>query len=313
MRDNKSIREGAIDSVSNQKRRKSLLSVRFIVMIAAVILLASALPNLRLKPGEPLNLLDWILAELASKDLFRLSDSDIEIGGSGFWEPISDTLKVSIIVIFWVTLVFAIIYAVVSPEFRRDLVRIFMLVLTMVVLLPYIARRMTEQVNPLESEESTGQYPSGDVVFPKPPPFVQQPPDWFLWVAQAVLLLIIIAGIYFLWRHFRPRRHAQAVVVRHVQKALSELDSGKEFEDVVIACYKEMCQELQKKREVRRQEYMTPREFETYLAGEGISDKHIRQLTRLFEGARYGAKPSDVGVESRARQNLQAILNAYGK
>ena len=303
----------AVDTMINQNNRKILLFTLFAVMIVAIILLASSLPGLRLKPGEPLNLLSWILAELASEDLFRLPEYEMEAGESGIWEPVSDTLRVSIIVIFWLTLVFSVIYAVVSPEFRRELVRIFMLVLTMAVLLPYIARRMTEQFNPLEGEESTGQFPSGEVAFPEPPQFVQQPPEWFLWVAEALLLLTIIAGIYFLWRYLRPRRNEEAVVAKHVQKALSELDSGKAFEDVVIACYQEMCQELQQKRQVRRQGYMTPREFENYLAEEGISDEHIRQLTRLFEGARYGAKPSDAGVESRARQNLQAILNAYGK
>ena len=296
-----------------QKNRKLPLFTLFAVMILTVILLATSLPNLRLKPGEPLNLLSWILSELASGDLFRLPESEIEAGESGIWEPVSDTLRVSIIVIFWLTLVFSVIYAFVSPEFRRELVRIFMLVLTMAVLLPYIARRMTDQVNPLEGEEITGQLPNGEFAFPESPPFVQQPPEWFLWLAEAFLLLTIVVGIYFLWRYLRPRRKEEAVVTKYVQKALSELDSGKAFEDVVIACYNEMCQELQKKRQVRRQGYMTPREFENYLAEEGISDEHIRQLTRLFEGARYGAKPSDAGVASRARQNLQAILNAYGK
>jgi hypothetical protein len=57
---------------------------------------------------------------------------------------------------------------------------------------------------------------------------------------------------------------------------------------------------------------MTPREFESHLSRAGITSSHIQQLTLLFEGARYGAEPTDPVKEQTAKQCLQVILQAYG-
>ena len=56
----------------------------------------------------------------------------------------------------------------------------------------------------------------------------------------------------------------------------------------------------------------TPREFAQYLAASGVRDQHIQQLTRLFEGARYGAQPPSVRDERVAVECLTAIVQAYG-
>jgi len=299
--------------MNTHSQKKILLSLLFALMVGAIILLAGGLPNLRLKAGEPSHLLDWILSQLNFENLSSVPGIGANPGGLGFWNQLSETLRGSIVVIFWVTLVFSIIYAVISPEFRKELIRGFMLILTMVVLLPYIAREMNRQVNPLGQESAPGAYPAGEALLPEPPPFVQQPPAWLLGLAKGLLLFLIFAGVYWLWRYLRPKPVSQAVVVRHIKQALSDLESGMALEDVVIACYRKMCQELQKTRQVQRQRYMTPREFEDYLADAGISSVHIQQLTLLFEGARYGAKNTDAVKEDQARQNLQEILKAYGE
>ena len=216
--------------MTNQNHHRIQLSILIALMITAVVLLAGGFSGLRLKSGEPIHLLDWILAQLASQNLGELPEYEIETGGSGIWYQLNSTLRGSIIVIFWLILSFSLIYAIISPEFRRELVRVFFLLLTLAVLLPYIARRITEQVNPTEGEMTSGEVPIEGAQFPEPPLFVQQPPEWIFWVAKAVLILLLFTGIYMLWRYLRPKPDPQAVVARHVKKALSELESGNVLE-----------------------------------------------------------------------------------
>jgi hypothetical protein len=73
-----------------------------------------------------------------------------------------------------------------------------------------------------------------------------------------------------------------------------------------------MCQGLQSGQNLPRKKNMTPREFESYLAEAGIHSDHIQQLTRLFEGVRYGAKTTDSITENHAKYYLQTILQTYG-
>jgi hypothetical protein len=64
---------------------------------------------------------------------------------------------------------------------------------------------------------------------------------------------------------------------------------------------------------LQRQEAMTPREFELLLAGAGLRDDHIGQLTRLFERVRYGGAAASERDEQEARACLSAIVQAYGQ
>jgi len=300
--------------VNEHKRRKILQSLILALSVAAILLLAGGLPNLRLKPGKSLNLYDWFLAQLISENStdFSGNDYETESPGSNLWSRLGEGYRSSIVIAFWLILFFSIVYAIVSPKFRRELVRMFVTIMLLFLLLPSIARRLAQRPRPAEVEEFPGQLSFGDTILPEPPPFIQQPPGWFLILVEVLLLVLVFVGIYLIWRRLRPKSYAQAVVVKNVRQALSDLESGSELEDVVIACYTKMCRELQKSRHIGRHQAMTPREFEDHLTKAGITSAHIRQLTLLFEGVRYGAKPTDSIIEHNAKRCLQAILQAYG-
>jgi len=276
--------------------------------------LAVGLPHVRFKPGKPLHLYDWFLAQLVSENPDDFLSDDIESGysDSNFWYGMSEGSRRSIVIAFWLTLSFSIVYAIVSPKFRRELVRMFMVFLALLLLLPYIAGRIVQRPRSVEGEEFSGQLNFGNTILPEPPKFIQQPPVWFLILVEILLLVLFIVGIYLIWRRLRPKSDAQAVVVKNVRQALSKLESGSELDDVVIACYTQMCRELRKSRYIWRHQAMTPREFEDFLTKAGIASAHIRQLTLLFESVRYGAKPTDTAKENSAKQCLQAIVEAYG-
>lgn len=299
--------------MNEHKRRVTLQFIIIGLSLGAILLLAGGLPNLRFQPGEDLHIYEWFLTIIASQDNAEYPENIVEPAGFNLWSRLSEGTRNFIVVGFWLLLIFSIVYAVISPQFRRELVRMFVMLSFFALLLPYIAKRMVQEPVPTEAEAQPGDISFGDVIFPEPPPFIQQPPGWFLFLAKVLILALIFGGIYLVWRRLRPKSDAQTVVVKNIRQALSSLESGSELKDVVMACYAKMCRELQKTQDVWRHKAMTPREFENHLANAGITSAHIRQLTLLFEDVRYGAKPTDTTTEHKAKQSLQAILQAYGE
>jgi hypothetical protein len=74
-----------------------------------------------------------------------------------------------------------------------------------------------------------------------------------------------------------------------------------------------MSEVLRENRNIERRKAMTPREFEEHLTEIGMSDEHTQRLTQLFEGVRYGARPSRGRTVLEARSCLRAIIAAYGE
>jgi hypothetical protein len=145
---------------------------------------------------------------------------------------------------------------------------------------------------------------------------VANPPDWVVYSVDILLLLIPLTLAWLFWLRWRSHRRKGApleMLAQEAQQALTRLQGGHNLKDTIMRCYAEMSQALQKERGLERQQAMTPREFEDYLAQSGLQDEHIRQLTRLFENVRYGSKTPGQREEQEAVACLQAIVQAYGK
>jgi len=172
------------------------------------------------------------------------------------------------------------------------------MIFPLVILLPYIAKRLVMQQR-LSEGEAPGELALGDVPLIETPSFIQQPPEWLFILVNFLLLGLLFVGIYFVWQRFRPKSDAQAVVVRQVRRALSDLEAGLGLRDVVIACYLEMCQGLQKSQRIKRKKDMTPREFEEHLASAGEL-----QLARLHKPRAIKSEPVGFWCHVRPRQPL---------
>jgi hypothetical protein len=94
------------------------------------------------------------------------------------------------------------------------------------------------------------------------------------------------------------------------EEAIAAIRVGADLKDTVMRCYFEMGRVLREQRGISRDQAMTPREFEQYLAQEGLPRKPVGQLTRLFEMVRYGAKAVGKREELQAIDCLTAIVNA---
>jgi hypothetical protein len=276
-----------------------------------MLILAGGLQDIKFEPGKPLHLIDWFFAALDSGNTTDLPETSRLSPRASLLPGLGDLMLDTLIVLFWVMIIFSILFFIISPAYRRELMRMMGLIIFLVLVLPRIAERMAQQPT-IGEDEAAGRYALGEASAPQAPSFVQNPPEWLFITVNVVLLFILLGAAFFLWRRFRPKSDAQAVVVREVKQAISNLDSGLELKDVVMTCYAKMCQGIQDSQQIRRHRAMTPREFEVHLSNAGISSAHIGELTRLFEGVRYGAKSSNPATENEARICLQSILEAYG-
>lgn len=285
------------------RQRLSLIFL-FSLTIIALILLATALPQLNFQSGEPFPIGSLLLQNIGESP---------EIGPptSGSGAPLSVVAKI----IIWVVIPLSIVYALISPEGRRQLLRLLPFVLG-VLLIVYVIRQLPKQERAQEVEGALGNLAGPEVTLPSPPAFVADPPQWFLISVNFLLGLIIVGAIWLVWRRLRLHRTLetpQVLIIQEAEKALIDLQAGKDLKNTIIRCYAEMSRVLSEGQKVKRRRAMTPREFEMQLAAMGLNDDHIRQLTRLFEGVRYGSKVPTGRQEREAVDCLRAIVRAYGK
>jgi hypothetical protein len=270
------------------------------VAILAIILLSAGLAELEFQPGKSLNLLGLLLQKIRS------------LRSTAPPSTSSDGPQIEILVpIFWVLFIFSIIFAIISPRYRKLLIRTFFLSLGLVIILNTLSEqgwgREGASTSPGVAAEQT------EIGFPDPPAFVTNPPDWFLVAIDILLVFVFLGAIWLLWRLLRPKPDPQTLLAQEAEIALTDLRAGGDLKNVVLRCYARMGQVLRRSRNIRRDRAMTPREFEGHLAEIGLRDEHIQRLTRLFEGVRYGAKSPGLPAEREAIDCLKAIVQAYGE
>jgi hypothetical protein len=93
------------------------------------------------------------------------------------------------------------------------------------------------------------------------------------------------------------------------QAALDDIEEAEiEFDDVIIRCYAEMSQALQSEKGIKREQAVTPHEFENELLAKGFPAHPVRQLTQLFVQVRYGHQHLGENAKERATESLHEII-----
>ena len=280
--------------------RKRLWALLFLaVAAAAMIVLAGSLSRLDLRPGEPFTL------EKPSSG----SDADLDVdeappSGTDFWAKV--------LVVMWIGMLacvpLGLVLLVVSPEARRQAATYLgpALILLVILLLP---SSETEEATVLEPPVAS-EFPE-PVAESTPAVFTATPPRWlssFTNVALAIAATVALGGTLFLVvRRWRRPPDPLEQLAQEVQTAISAIQAGADLRDTILRCYFEMSRVLRKERGITRDEAMTPREFEAHLGDLGLPLAPIRELTRLFEGVRYGTRIPDETDEHRAIRSLSAV------
>jgi hypothetical protein len=141
----------------------------------------------------------------------------------------------------------------------------------------------------------------------------------FSYVISFVFALILLALFWVLYRGWQryialtsPRKSLQDIA-RVARSSLNDLTSGRNSSDVIINCYLQMSDVVASRRQLQREAAMTPREFASRLQEAGLPGEAVMQLTRLFEGVRYGDRKSAPRDITEAVNCLKTILHYCGE
>ncbi|MBC8504176.1 MAG: DUF4129 domain-containing protein [Anaerolineales bacterium] len=161
-----------------------------------------------------------------------------------------------------------------------------------------------------------GQVPSFPGEIPKNPtpspdyvvtPLGEPPQILIQFVIVGLILAMVMLVAYTLWQwQSAPKSTEQ--LLKEAESAANALQSGADLKNVVLRCYIQMSQILQEEQGIRRQDHMTPKEFEVSLKQKGFPDTPVRLLTQLFEKVRYSQQFIDDQDEKLAMESLNAII-----
>lgn len=286
--------------MTNQKRMRGVLSLS--VAVVAIVILSAGLSGIELLPGQSYSI------EM---------ESEGETGGFGLL-PSRDAVAALLRALIFITMLLlpvVVVYAIISPEFRKQMLRRLISFLVFVVLAYLVVQRLPELVSVEEEATFSGGQPLTDVPFTPPSvQFVADPPAWLIWatsLALALLVSAVLVGVVWFLRHRDQRPTGSLEQLAHeAEEALELLRAGGDIKDTVMRCYAEMSRTLDRERGIIRLGSMTPREFESRLAGMGLPGEPVRRLTRLFEQVRYGARVADEREEELALICLTDIVEA---
>ena len=285
--------------MKNQKKIWTLLFL--VVALAAIILLSAGISELKLLSGEPLRL------GLKTQDL-----RDSRIAGQG------DSPKAVFRVLFAFLLVLtplAIIYLLISPKYRKRALRKVMFLSVLFTFSCLLLYARPDLIKGLIPYLTLPPAPTAEWLFGEPASeFIPVPPKWLTFVVSLGLIAFIVAVIIIISQFILRRRSSSVDPLQHLAQdaldAVEDLQAGTNLRDIVMRSYYKMACVAIEMRGIRRPSDMTPHEFEQLLKDAGLPNEPLRQLTRLFEDVRYGAKVPSEKDERQAVRCLTAIAEA---
>jgi hypothetical protein len=277
----------------NNTKRKAILFL--VLAVGAIFILEAGISNIPLRQGEPLA---WSLPAISLS--FGLP---LHFGGH------SNLLLILFVI------------ALLSIFLNKDGRKKFLYLILGVALVTFILYRWNPRL-PAPSGQPSSQgipasgaqtSPEEPAPYPGPPPEVYQPhtPGWLITVVGIGLSLMLasaVAALLWITLQFsiRGSQSFKRALAEEAQTAIDALEAGSDLNDVISRCYAQMSRVLREERGLVREDDMTPREFELFLAQKGFPAEAVQTLTRLFEQVRYGR----IQAGGRAVQMAVASLNS---
>jgi hypothetical protein len=279
---------------------KRTLLVMLIIMMVAVLVLASGLTGMEMDMGG----------------FFGVSDPDTGLGlifgeGAG-----ADPVVVQMLALLAVIAIpLSIVMFIVSPEMRKRVLRDGLVLALFAAVFLIIFQR-----NP-QLGELTNEFQEPDTTMPEegertdPGDLVLNPPPWAMWVASGLVLAV---GGYAIWRYLQTRQEPYDGIYEDLrletQEAMDRLRAGENVRELVTRCYIRMHAALADARGVTDSDLLTPREFERRMMDvTGLPAEPINRLTRLFERVRYGDQDATEAEKEEAVNALETINKALNR
>ncbi len=273
----------------NESRRKTVALLMGIIGLAALLLLAAGLPQIRFHDSLPLPGLQ-------------------PAAPSGAYTPIpgSDTFMIIFMIIVLVMLPVSILVLLMSPEGRR---RLFAQAIQMTLLLTFawLASQSLAAKEPEPAEPPAAGAVGASEEISEPP---KASPEWLAWLLSLGAAGILLAGGYQVWLRWQSRSLLQTPLedlANSAAQALSDLREGKELKEVILRCYQQMVEIAAAEKQLPRPDFVTPGEFIEVLQSSGLPPAAVAKLTHLFEFARYSMHPASPEQNEEAVACLEAI------
>jgi hypothetical protein len=171
-------------------------------------------------------------------------------------------------------------------------------------------------------EEET--FPDAGAIIPEPSDFELETsiteefesnvPRWIVLTISTVLVITVTVIGYVLYRILFPKQAQYtpfSEIVEQAQAALDAVQLGGDYRNIIMQCYAEMLRIVREQRGLRRNSAVTASEFTSTLAKMGYPEGAVKQLTKLFEDARYGSKQHTPQQEQTAISSLQNIVESF--
>jgi len=276
-------------------KRKILVYLCLFALLSIII--SFGLSDLILSPGMPLPDLN-----ISRSDITKTQIEEMEI------EQKNIVPKSIFIIIFTIAGVIAI-YIIIKKRNFRGLKSIFISIVTIfliiafivglfVLLIPDKAPEMIKETSPLFREK-------------QPTTSSVNVPEIMLWI-----LGIVIAGfsgvlVFRLLSLKNKNRTRDDAIENESLKARKAIELGENLNEVVIRYYQNLCMILKKEQAIEREIFSTANEFGKKLAATGAPENSIRDLTHLFETARYGNLEILPGSDETALRSFDDIISYF--
>jgi hypothetical protein len=287
-------------------------AVFFISLLAvlSLVLLAGTLNNISFQPAKP---------------LYRL-ESDAQAPRISMGEVTKIFLEIPLWkqVLFFVMifLVVVMIASLLSPEARKQMIRMFIRGAISVLLVSYLIKKNPNLLQNLFPQLNLGNGIIDTAPLENVAPPVFEPPQisgmlsFLITLGFVIIVAVLTWRIYLWWKRQNEALNAPNPldeIVKIARASLHELSQQGSSHDSIIQCYENMSQALYMRRGLQRSYAMTAAEFAQRLENAGLPREPVNHLTRLFESARYGARASTQTDIDEAVSCLKTILKHCGE
>lgn len=285
-------------------RKRWLLVIISLLILAAIIVLAWSLHNVQFEPGKPLSMRGASSPRVEEPLTHAVSQT-----------PLWKLLLFWLVFVINMILFFYLLPAEVRKRILRQMVSFALGVLAIILALRYNLIKLPTIEGPPAEQQNFGTGGAGGnapVVGFEPPAMAQ----WWLVLISFLILAVFLVLLWIAYRWWMGSTGGSSELgeIRTIaQSSLNDLAAGREWKDVIIQSYARMSDTVSHRRGLERHWAATPREFAERLQQAGLPAHAVERLTRLFESARYGSRPSSQSDINEAVACLNSILQACGQ
>jgi hypothetical protein len=193
----------------------------------------------------------------------------------------------------------------IDPKRRKQLFKNIAVFLIFLFLFDRLRALSQSLANQSDSDMENGLAPAPTPAPGSPlPSFFASPPEWLVTVAAVLVGAALVALAFSIYWFVLRKRFNDADAILQVEarrKRPLAIQAGGDLKAIIIECYKQMLLTVRKERGINRASADTPQEFGNFLIQRGLPSGPVRDLTRLFEQARYGR------FEGGYRHQLEAV------